>query len=824
MALILLVFAIPMIAGGMWLIVIAGSWYYFLAGTLLLGSAVNLLRRSLWAIWLYLGCYLFTLIWAFWEVGLSLWPLMPRLLPFTVLLIPMLVCFRFLRDRGDDTATRAPLFVVPVALALAAVVVVADLVLPQYPLNSPNIPVQRDMRERTPPASSSTRAAPSENAIVSTGRSAVEVALQTGADWPAYGGTYHAMRYSPLEQIIRENVGELTRVWHYRTGDMPREGDGSGGKYAAETTPLVVDGNMYLCTPMTQLLSLDAVTGEERWRYDPVVSKESIPYSATCRGVAWYRTPDAAMQPGQEQPGRDDCGERIIAGTLDGRLIAVSAASGLPCTGFGDRGQVNLLDGIGESVPGFLSVTSPPTIVRGVVVIGHQVLDNQRRDAPSGVVRGYDAVTGELVWAWDMLQPELTGAPPPGETYSRGTPNMWTIASGDEELGLMYLPMGNAANDYYGTDRTETENQYSTALVALDVTSGKVVWRFQTVYYDIWDYDLGSQATLVDYPVAGRSVPALVLSSKQGDIYVIDRATGEHLVPIEKRPVPQGGVEAENLSPVQPFSTYHSLAMPDLRERDMWGMTPLDQLWCRIQYRRSSYAGIYTPPTEDRRWIQFPGYNGGSDWGGVTVDPQRGILVANYNNMPNHNRLMPREEIDATGTTPIDVPGKASAGSSPDDLAPQAGSPFGVAINAGWRVRFTGLLCTQPPYGGIRAIDLATGKTLWDRPLGEARRNGPFGISSHLPVLIGTPNNGGSIAIASGLVFIAAATDDLLIAIDIETGETVWREKLPAGGQATPITYEVDGHQYLTMMAGGHHFMETPVGDHVITWALPTPR
>ena len=814
MAVILFLFAVPMTAGGLWLITLAGSWYYLLAGSLLLVSAILLLRRSVQAVWLYLSCYLFTWIWAVWEVGFSVWPLMPRVLPFTVLLIPVLFCTPYLLK---SSSRRMPLPIVPAVLGMLALVIVSDLFRPHYPLNSPDIPEQVNMPERSPPGSSSTRAAPmgQENTLAP-----VQASLQTGADWPAYGGTYEARRYSPLEQIDRDNVTDLVRVWHYQTGDMPRDGDGSDGSYAAETTPLVVDGTMYLCTPLTELISLDPTTGEERWRYDPGVSTDAIPYSATCRGVAWYGQPELTGQIDQA-PLSTDCQERIIAGTLDGRLIAVSAATGEPCSNFGEQGEVDLLEGIGDSVPGFFSVTSPPTIVRGVVVIGHQVHDNQSRDAPSGVIRGYDAVTGELLWVWDMLQPELNTTPPPGQTYSRGTPNMWTIASSDEALGLVYLPMGNSSNDYYGSDRSETENQYSTALVALDVTNGEVAWHFQTVHYDIWDYDLGSQATLVDFPVNGDTVPALLLTSKQGDIYVMDRATGEHLVPIETRPVPQGGAEPHNLSPVQPFSTYHTLAQPDLQESDMWGMTPIDQLWCRIRYRQSSYAGIYTPPTVTRHWIQYPGYNGGSDWGGLTLDPQRQIIVANYNNMPNHNRLLPREELEALNVTPIGQPGAEDPGRPPDDLEPQEGSPFGTAVNAGWRMRFTRLLCTQPPYGGIRAIDLATGSTLWDRPFGEALENGPFGIPSKLPVLIGTPNNGGSVATASGLVFIAATTDDLIIAIDIETGETLWREKLPAGGQATPITYEVDGRQYLTMMAGGHYFMETTLGDHVITWALP---
>jgi len=468
-----------------------------------------------------------------------------------------------------------------------------------------------------------------------------------------------------------------------------------------------------------------------------------------------------------------------------------------------------------------VSMTSSPTIVRGVVVTGHQVLDGQRRWAPSGVIQGFDAITGELRWAWDMVHPERTGRPPEGEAYSQGTPNMWTTATGDEALGFVYLPMGNSAGDYWSSSRRPEELRYATSLVALDVTTGRPVWHFQTVRNDVWDYDLGSQGTLVDFPTASGPVPALVLPSKQGDIYVLDRRTGRPLTEVGEMTVPTGGVEAPMRSPTQPFSRFHALRKPDLTERDMWGMTPIDQLVCRIQFRRASYRGIYTAPTVDQRWVQYPGYNGGSDWGGIAIDPDRGIILANYNDMPNYNRLVPRAEVNEKGWVPRDVSAEVGEGGPEGAGDPQVGTPYGIEVNAGWRLPFTKLLCKQPPYGGIRAIDLATGRTLWDRPLGTARKNGPFKIPSYLPINIGTPNNGGSVITAGGIAFIAAATDDLIRAIDMETGETLWQDALPAGGQAGPSVYEIDGRQYLVIMAGGHHFMETPAGDHVIAYALP---
>ncbi len=634
---------------------------------------------------------------------------------------------------------------------------------------------------------------------------------EIGADWPYWGGDAQATRFSPLDQITPENVEGLVRVFTYHTGDLP-EGTAEG-KYSPEVTPLKVGDDLLMCSAMNVLISVDAATGEENWRFDPGVPNEAIPYGATCRGVAIHSNSDAA----EGAP----CATRVIEGTLDAKLVAVDAATGSPCEGFGENGTVDLWQDIGERVPGWYAVTAPPAIVRGVVITGAQVKDGQAEDAPSGVIRGYDVLTGELLWAWDLAAPEQNrDGPPEGQVYTRGTPNMWTTATSDEELGLVYLPMGNSSVDYYGSNRSEAENEFATSLVALDARTGEEVWHFQTVRHDVWDYDLGSQATLIDY----KGTPAILLPSKQGDIYILNRETGEPLTPVEELSgLPKGTVEPEFISDSQPTSAWHTLRKDRLEEKDMWGFTPIDQLWCRIMFRQANYEGFYTPPSAERPWIQYPGYNGGSDWGSVAVDEERGIIVANYNDVPNYNQLVPREEADERGLTPINEKQSAeTAGSKAEGAGdPQTGSPYAIEVNAGWRSSLTGMPCTQPPYGGIRAIDMATGETLWDRPLGTARRNGPFGIPSRLPFDIGTPNNGGAVVTASGLVFIAAATDNLFRAIDIETGETLWSAVLPAGGQANPITYEVDGRQYVMVTAMGHHFMETPVGDEVMAWALP---
>lgn len=802
-AILLAVIGILLVIGGAWLIGLGGSWYYLLAGIGLVVSAVWMFGGRTSGVWLYLIIYALTWLWALAEVGLDGWGLVPRVVAPSVLAIVALICLPVLARHERILAAAAPepanrrygyhlgtLTARAARMGAVAGVVLVVVLTVGLGLNL----AQGATGPMVMP--SPAKAKPAGDAV-------------SGADWSAWGGTYKALRYSSLDQITPDNVGKLQRVWTYRTGDMPNEN--TKNKYSPETTPIKVGDRMYLCSAKNIIIALDPATGKEAWRYDPKVSDDAIPYGATCRGVVYYKSPNAASGTA--------CAARIIEGTLDARLIAVDAEDGKPCADFGKDGAVDLTEGIGETVPGWYGNVAAPTIVRGIVVMGAQVQDNQAHDAPSGVIRGYDAVTGKLAWAWDMGHPDWNGAPPPGQTYTRGTPNMWTSAAGDEELGYVYVPLGNAAADYYGKERTKEEDEYNSSVVAIDVTTGKPVWHFQTVHHDLWDYDLGSQPTLVDIPIDGKVVPALIQPSKQGEIYVLDRRTGKSLFPVDERKVPTGGVEPERLSPTQPFSGYASLAFPPLREADMWGMSPLDQMWCRIQFRSMTYDGEYTPPRVNNQYLEYPGYNGGSDWGSVAVDPVRGILVANYNNMANYDRLLTREEADKLGLKPINVPHKPSKPGFVE-YGPQADVPYAIQGNPGWR-QFTGLMCTRPPYGGIRAIDLATGKTIWDEPLGEARENGPFGIPSGLSFNIGTPNNGGALVTATGLIFIAAATDNLIRAIDINTGKVVWSDKLPAGGQATPMTFEVDGRQYIGFMAGGHHFMSTPAGDYVLAYALP---
>jgi quinoprotein glucose dehydrogenase len=778
LSIIMALIGIVLAAGGAWLLILGGSPYYLIVGIGLFASAWFLFRGRLLGGWIYLGLFILSAIWGFAEARGNAWAIIPWLVAPLVLLIAVLLVMPTLTgaaNRWKLAAGGIALGILFVAASFALLATSGGTAIAALP--SPTSPGMTDP----------------------SGQS-------TGADWPTYGGTTASWRYSPLTQINPSNVGELRKVWEVHTGGLPTNPDYLK-LYGTENTPLKVGHLLYTCTAKNVILALDAATGRPVWRVDPHVPDAWIPYTTACRGLAYYRVPGAAAN----MP----CASRIIEGTLDSRLIAVDALSGKACTDFNGTGQQDTKIGMGPVYPGLASINSAPTIVKGIIVVPHQILDGQCRCSPSGVIQGFDARTGKLAWAWDVEHPEWSGYPPPGQTWTKGTPNSWMSSSADEKLGLVYLPMGNFAADYISTGRPERSNQVSTAIVAIDVTSGKPRWVFQMVKKDVWDYDIGSEPSLIDY----KGTPALLAASKQGDIYVLDRATGKSLAPIGTVAAPSGGVEPSERVPRQIISLWHSLRKPDLKESDMWGMSPIDQMICRIQFRQADYRGYFTPPRADRHTIEYPGYNGGNDWGSLSIDPARGVAIANYNDTPNYLKLIPRSVADRKGIKPRFATDIASTQQHAVD--PQWGVPYAIAVNAGWRSKFTKLLCKRPPYGGIRAIDIATGKTLWDHPFGTARRNGPFNIPTLLPFAIGTPNNGGPVTTASGLIFIAAATDDLLRAIDERTGKVVWSVTLPAGGQATPMIYQQDGREYVVIFAGGHHFMETPMGDSLIAYALP---
>jgi quinoprotein glucose dehydrogenase len=499
--------------------------------------------------------------------------------------------------------------------------------------------------------------------------------------------------------------------------------------------------------------------------------------------------------------------------TIANRLIALDAKTGRPCESFADKGAASLLEGRGDFPKKWSHPTSPPTIVSGVAVVGAYVADNQSADAPPGVVRGYDAVTGKLKWAFDTERWQDPTPRPAGENYTPSTPNSWTLASGDEALGLVYLAMGNGSPDFFGGQRSAATERFSSALVALDAATGKVVWTFQAVHHDLWDYDLAAQPVLVDFPTGATTTPALILATKTGQIFVLDRRTGARLTAVEERPVPKSEVAGERASPTQPFSVgMPSVAGPDLTEADMWGITPFDQLACRITFRQARYDGMYTPPRLGKT-IRYPGELGGVDWGSVSVDVKRGLLIVNSNHMADLDELITRAQAEKEGLVPRLTPNTHSAPGGP-----MAGTPY--AVHWGPMLSKQGVPCQRPPYGYLTAIDLKTRQIVWRHPLGDARNSGPFGKSLGLPIALGAPNIGGSVSTGGGVIFIAATQDEMFRAIDARNGKVLWQTRLPAAGHATPMTYlGRDGRQYVVIAAGGRSLKDKG-GDHFVAFML----
>jgi membrane-bound PQQ-dependent dehydrogenase (glucose/quinate/shikimate family) len=618
------------------------------------------------------------------------------------------------------------------------------------------------------------------------------------SEWRNYGGSPGGTRYAPLTQITPANVTQLRLAWSYKL-DPPIE-TVAHPYVAFEGTPLEVADTVYFCTPASSVVALDADTGRPRWKFVPRLRKWGG--FRACRGVAYYAAPAS-----------DDkaCRERIIAATVDARMYAVDAKSGELCTAFGDHGWIDLLTDMGQMTPGVFTPTSAPTIVHGRVVIGGMVMDNGQTSNPSGVVRAYDATSGALAWAWDLERPEQHGAPLPGKIYSRNTPNAWGPFSADEALGLVFVPTGNSNPDYYGAQRTAQAEKYSSSVVALDAATGAVRWSFQTTHHDLWDYDVGSQPVLVNLPTSRGVVPALVQPTKRGEIFVLDRRDGHPVMPVVERAVPQGGGAGDWTARTQPFSArMPALTGPDLTEKDMWGITPLDQLWCRIQFRRARYDGIFTPPTADRPWIYSPGWMGGSDWGGVSVDESRNVLIAVSMRMANYERFLTARELQG-------IADKST-------VTPQVGSPYAGIVSDYFHSPL-GVPCQRPPYGVISAIDLHTGALLWSHPLGTARSSGPLRTNLRVPfpIPMGSVTLGGNLITASGLIFVGATLDRYVRALDERTGKELWRADLSAAAFATPMSYTSaqSGRQFVVVAVGGNSKFGPNQGLYVQAYALP---
>jgi len=762
--------AVPLILSGMQLVFLGGSFYYLLAGIVLAASGNRLWVGDPLGSTIYGGLLVVTVAWALVESGTNLWALAPRVLPFTVIGVWFLT--PWLRNslyQGNPPA----LFQSIVAKGVAAFVIPLSIGVFYSGLGYEVNPL--------------------------TERSGINT-VNTRTDWPSYGNTAGGSRYSPIDQINAENVANLEVAWMHRTG--------KGGAFKA--TPLQVGELLYVCTGGNVIIALDAESGDLRWQFDPLIDPEhleSVRYFTTgCRGVSYYEAPP-------DYPG--ECRQRILTATTDARLIAVDAISGARCSQFGEQGEVNLTSSMGNDPLIFNFQTSPPGIVRGNAVVGGWVFDNRSVGEPSGVVRAFNAITGNFAWAWDMGRPGIHTEPLRGEVYTRGTPNVWSLFSVDEELGLIYAPTGNETPDYFGGDRMAVSDQFASSVVAIDGETGSVRWSFQTAHHDLWDWDVASQPVLIDLPGDnGEKVPAVLVPTKRSEVFVLNRITGEPIFDIEELPVPQeGGVPEDYVAGTQPFTMDLPNFREDMTEAKMWGVTPWDQMLCRIEFKKMRYEGHFTVPGTDTIF-QFPGNAGGHNWGSVSVDQVNNIMIVNPILVGNQLTLTHRDDL------PEGVPGN------------QLGTPYSSNT-----IRFMsplGVPCNQPPYGVLAAIDLETRQLLWERPIGSAKDSGPWGIKTRLPISIGTPQTGGTVTTAGGLIFSSGTFDNTIRATDIRNGEELWSRPLPFTAHATPMSYLSPGGKqtivatvpvFNSTTGTGFRILpadqEDPEGGYIIAYRLP---
>ena len=661
--LLLALIAIPLIFGGLQLLVLGGSFYYLLAGAVLALCAQRLRKLDPIASPIYGGFMVATVLWALMESGVNTWALLPRILPFAVIgLLFLLPAVRGALHKGNSPKLFASRIS---AMAAGSAVLFTAYVL-----------ANGTGYEVTPM---------SERSGINT--------VNTHTDWPSYGNNLGGSRYSPLDQINTETVKNLEVAWTHRTG--------AGGSFKA--TPLQIGELLYVCTGGNIIVALDADSGELRWQFDPLIDPEHLEFAryftTGCRGVSYYEAPEDY---------EGECKQRILTATTDARLIAVDALNGTRCSQFGDQGEINLTIGMGNDPLIFNFQTSPPGIVRGNAVVGVGCLITALWVSHPVWCVLLMPLPVTLPGPWDMGRPGVNTQPLQGEVYTRGTPNVWSLFSVDEELGVIYAPTGNETPDYFGGYRMESSEKYASSIVAIDGENGSVRWSFQTVHHDIWDYDVPSQLTLIDLPGDnGEKVPAVLVPTKRAEVFVLNRVTGEPIFDIQELPVPQqGGVAEDFVAATQPFAVDLPNFRPDMSEQKMWGVTPLDQLWCRIEYKKMRYEGHFTVPGVDTVF-QFPGNAGGHNWGSVSVDQVNNIMVVNPILVGNQLTLIPRDELP-----------EGEAGS-------QLGTPY-----AHTTVRFMsplGIPCNQPPYGIMAAVDLETKQLLWERPIGSAKESGPWG-------------------------------------------------------------------------------------------------
>jgi quinoprotein glucose dehydrogenase len=610
--------------------------------------------------------------------------------------------------------------------------------------------------------------------------------------WPYYGGNQAGQRYSAAKQITPANVKDLTVAWIFSTGDLTRHADAMK-RASFENTPILAEGRLYVCSQFNEVFALDPGDGHKLWSFDPKLNTNiRYPNDYICRGVAYWRNP--------QTPTKAACTARIYLNTADRRLIALDAATGKPCADFGKNGTVVIGEGpqIEGKRFGRNHTTSAPVVTHGLVIVGSSIDDNQKVDELRGTVHAYDAITGAHRWSFDPL----TDQKPP---FRAGAANVWAPMSVDEQAGLVFLPVSSASPDFFGGLR-KGDGKYANSIVALHVNDGTVAWSFQTTHHDLWDYDIPAQPTLGTVTYKGTTAPAVLQPTKQGLVFTIRRDTGAPLIPVVERKVPQGGAPGEQVWPTQPFPIApRPLAPTHISPDDAFGLTFWDRGKCRAAIAAARHDGLYTPPSTQGT-ILYPFTGGGTNWGGLAFDATHDVAFVNVSSAMHLVKLIPRKEYHAAEERFFDK-----------EVSPNEGAPFGMMRET--LLSPLGMPCNPPPWGLLYAIDMHDGHVIWQSTLGTTEDMAP--LSEYVLGKTGTPNLGGPIVTAGGLVFIGAAMDNYLRAFDARTGAEVWRGRLPAGGQATPMTYVWKGRQYVVIAAGGHSKLDTKRGDSVLAFALP---
>ncbi|MEL0619199.1 membrane-bound PQQ-dependent dehydrogenase, glucose/quinate/shikimate family [Psychrobacter proteolyticus] len=834
-AIIMAIFAAPLLIGGAYLLSLGGSPYYLIAGVIILTTAFLLFKKHWSAYGLYALFIVATMAWALWESGFYWWALAPRVGFPLIFGLLMLLPWVSNKMRGPktqvasnststtNTVKKSPLYYWGL---LVSVTVGALLSFGSLANNATDKLGELDLTA----ANDDEQNVSSDETSANLGDPLSNGQQTPDGEWSAYGRTDYGQRYSPLDKINTDNVKDLELAWQIQTGDV--KGPNDVGETTYQATPLKIGNGLYLCTPHNWVLALDADSGETLWKFDPQVEENLQRQHQTCRGVSYYAgqatSPDpiataannsaensnSTASPVQVQKiagntfenASKQCDAKIFIPTSDAKLYALDPNTGQRCQDFGDDGALDLMHNMPFNQAGYYYSTSPPVIAGDTIIVAGAVNDNYDVNSPSGVIRAYDVNTGELLWNWDSGDPDNT-APfdvnDPTQTYKTSSPNSWSVATADEELGLAYFPMGNRTPDQLGSYRNAAEEKYATSVVALDIETGEARWVQQFVHHDLWDMDTPAQPTLLDLDTADGVQPALVVPTKQGDVYVLNRATGEPIVPIKERPAPQGYLIAgEHAAPTQPYSGL-SFEPEPLTEKDMWGASLVDQMMCRIEFNQLNYDGRYTPPSTNGSLV-YPGNFGTFNWGGIAVDPENGVMFGMPTYLAFTSKLIPRDTLGDAETNKGEQGVNANEGA---DYAVELGpflSPLGVP-------------CQQPPWGTIAGADLATGDIAYQRKNGTVQDLSPIPIKLEL----GVPGIGGPIITKGGVAFLSAATENNFRAYDLKNGDVLWNVRIPAGGQATPMTYlNSKGEQMVVLVAGGHGSVGTTIGDYVLAYKL----